>query len=357
MVPRWRKAALIVGSAAFAVTGSLSTSLPARAQVAPPGCELVVGNAGPMVSCKYSFTRAAQLFVLPLRQEYVLFDVIGASGGHGCQGERGDHGNRGGAGAEVKGYIVFPHLKPHGREMWVFVGEKGGDAQDFGRDRCTWPSGGFNGGGGGGYQNEGFLFSGGAGGGASDIRSNEFDLNSRLVVAGGGGGGGGIGVSYSKGLNPGGAGGDGGAVGQAGSSGQNGVKGNDAFLGGGGGDGGTLTAGGVGGASRGICAARPGWNGVLAFGGAGAGIFRGAGHFTGPSCGGAGGGGGGGVYGGGGGGMGDNTNIQPLEAGGGGGGGGGSSAVFAQDSGVFGITSGVATPDGNGSVTLSYPLR
>ena len=116
------------------------------------------------------------------------------------------------------------------------------------------------------------------------------------------------------------------------------------------------------------CASQPGFTGQAGDGGAGAGVLfevDGRLSFTDSGCGGlgpapgglgvggggTGGGGGGGLHGGGGGGWGDKPNGGTIFKGAGGGGGGGGSSFIER---VEKITSGVATPDGNGSVTITY---
>ena len=157
---------------------------------------------------------------------------------------------------------------------------------------------------------------GSAGGGASDVRSSQNDLSSRLIVAGGGGGGGGAGQAADQFEGVGGAGGAAGADGGGGGSG-----------GGSGGRGGSSTSGGPGGAA-GTCpptfplicgaaatAAGGGTGASGSGGGGGAGALLND-PFPMNAGGGGGGGGGGGWFGGGGGGGG------AITAGGGGGGGG-----------------------------------
>lgn len=354
--PARGKAVLIAGGVATWVTGSLCASVPVQAvatQALPSGCNQVSAT----VTCRFFYSGAPQRLQLPVGVTNLRVDLIGAAGGHGCRAFGGDLGNRGGAGAEVKGDIALP---PDGsvRVLQIHVGGRGHDAQDFeefDEDAegefsgavCLRARGGHNGGGEGGWKLRDLHFDGGGGGGASDIRSGGFNLGDRLATAGGGGGGGSVGFSNGEGLNPGGAGGNGGASGQDGFPGQ---AAQTSILGGGGGRGATPAAGGLGGVSRGYCQGTPGVSGRLGIGGQGApdGLDR----FSLLSCGGAGGGGGGGVYGGGGGGTGDFA--RPFaELAGGGGGGGGSSAGPVGSS----ITSGVTTPDGNGTVTISWLAR
>lgn len=359
MVLRWRKA-LIAGGAAVAATGSLYVSVPAaRAQTLPAGCV----ETGARVTCRYAFTGSPQQFTVPPKVTFLIVDLIGAAGGHGCRDSIGIGGD-GGKGAQLKGYVIFPP-NPTGRVVDVYVGGKGGAAETSINGRSCNPvlNGGYNGGGGGGFTAFGGN-AGGAGGGASDIRTGRL-LADRVAVAAGGGGGAGGGFQVY-----GGEGGNGGASGHPGSTGQASSEGG--FPGGHGGPGATPAAPGAGGVSSGQCAGQPGFPGTLGHGGAGAGVVypldgrvvstesgcggRGpAPGGLGTGGGGTGGGGGGGVYGGGGGGWGDKPNGGTIfkEAGGGGGGGGSS---FIDNPNGSTITSGVATDDGNGRVTITYNI-
>jgi hypothetical protein len=159
----------------------------------------------------------------------------------------------------------------------------------------------------------------GGGGGASDIRTSESDLSTRLLVAAGGGGGGG---------NVGGE--AGGNAGSAGSNGDDAIFNGQLDAGGGGGGGaGTDAAGGAGGqggTGTGDYSGIPGCNGDDGSLGLG-----GTGGFQATSlCQSGGGGGGGGLFGGGGGGGGARGNVTGVDAfAGDGGGGGGVSLVPA----------------------------
>jgi hypothetical protein len=322
------------------MAGLLSAVSPGRAaaQALPSGCSLT--GPGSLVTCKYFYTGHSQEFTVPVGVTYLFVDLIGAAGGTGCGFYGGSYNGSGlgGAGAELKAEPVgLPARLGRGvRVLQVNVGGRGEDSV-YGNKAtgCQMAAGGFNGGAHGGHRGAG----GGGGGGASDIRFGAFALDERLETAGGGGGGGSTGGNR---LILGGAGGAGGATGK------DGVAGNQGYNesgGGGGGQGATATspgAGGDGGVGT-LCNAANVFGGQahggrLGHGGAGAGI-----------CSSAGGGGGGGVYGGGGGAAGGNDGYG-YHAGGGGGGGGGSSAG---PSGAK-ITSGVATPDGNGRVTIAY---
>lgn len=239
-------AALLLGATVSAV---------ALSQVA------MAGAASP-VTDTFTYTGAAQSFLVPAGVTQVSVVVTGAAGAAGA----GAGGGAGGAAAQVTDSLA---VTP-GQTLYVYVGGHG-----------TGSTGGFNGGG------DGGATGGGGGGGASDIRTGS-TLSSRLVVAAGGGGGG------AGALYPGGSGG-------AGTQGGGGGTGNFA---GGGGQQGSQTGGGSFGV--GGDAALDGVPGSLGTGGAGGG---GGGY--------GGGGGGGGYYGGDGGGG-------ALGAWGAGGGGGGS---------------------------------
>lgn len=357
MLPR--KKALLIAGTALAVTSSLYASPAARAQTLPEGCREIFDGA--RVTCEYSTTGGERMFEVPPKVTFLIVDLIGAAGGHGCRDVFG-HGGDGGAGAEVKGYIILPaHSTP--TVLWVRVGGRGhAPATDI-RGNCgVIANGGFNGGGENGFS-AGGRNGGGSGGGASDIRSSGGSLADRLAVAGGGGGGGG-GIYHTFG----GAGGSGGATGQTGL--QGGTSAEGGFLGGLGGVGATPSSGGAGGGSGATCAGQPGFTGRAGHGGRGAGVIYevdGQIRVTDSGCGGqgpapgglatggggSGGGGGGGLYGGGGGGWGDKpTGGTIFKAAGGGGGGGGSSFIATTQGST--ITSGVTTPDGDGRVTITY---
>ena len=92
----------------------------------------------------------------------------------GAQG--GSYNTHGGKGGFIQGTISVDSIKPT-RVLYVYVGQAG-----YSAGYCNYASGVFNGGGGGNC-------GGGTGGGASDIRTVQGNLTSRLIVAGGGGGG------------------------------------------------------------------------------------------------------------------------------------------------------------------------
>ncbi|MEV6682266.1 glycine-rich protein [Streptomyces erythrochromogenes] len=248
--------------------------------------------------CTFNYTGDVQRFTVPPGVIALVVRMTGAAGGRAW-------GLPGGRGAEV----TVPALSvTPGQTLYLYVG--GSPTAPPGTCFLDWQcGGGFNGGGlsVGGYA--------GGGGGASDIRTSEGDLSTRLVVAAGGGG---VGA-------------------QSGCTGQSGHAGGDAGMPGtgvicignpaGGGGAGTQTAGGVGGTAD-----SPGNHGQA--GGLGTG---------GQGASGVGGGGGGGYYGGGGGGAQD----AGGDGGGGGGGGGGSSFLPAFSS------SQLATSP-TGSITINW---
>ncbi len=312
-VTTWRRRCLVAAVAVFGGVALTAALLPAvSAGALPPVCSL----SGQTVTCTYA--SGTNPFTVPSGVSSIHAVAVGGKGG-----------GTGGDGALVTGDIdVTP-----GSTLYAVVAGNGG-AQTPGS----------NGGGAGGEPEVcaanpslclpiGNPFVAG-GGGASDVRTLQNDLSSRLLVAAGGGGGGGASSSTFGGSGGGGAGGAGG-----------GTNGADAE--GGGGNGGGSSAGGAGGAGA-VCriaacgGAASGSAGSLGSGGAGGNsgdaLFDGVGL----SIGGPGGGGGGGVYGGGGGGGGI--------TGGGGGGGGGSNLV---------PPGGSASVDTTGVplVQISYALR
>jgi hypothetical protein len=90
---------------------------------------------------------------------------------YGAQGGR--YEQPGGLGGFIQGSIA---VEPPG-VVYVYVGQAG-----YSAGYCNYANGVFNGGGGGNC-------GGGTGGGASDVRTVQGNLTSRLIVAGGGGGG------------------------------------------------------------------------------------------------------------------------------------------------------------------------
>jgi hypothetical protein len=131
----------------------------------------------PIVNPVIEFTTAGEhSFVVPAGVEYINVLLRGASGGKDYKASP-THVYRGGKGAIVRTLLkVTP-----GATIWVFVGGKG--THRLADDPVGTIAGGFNGGGAGGS------IEGAGGGGATDIRTSQMDLSTRLVVAGGGGGG------------------------------------------------------------------------------------------------------------------------------------------------------------------------
>jgi hypothetical protein len=230
---------------------------------------------------------APRKFEVPAGVSKVHVTAVGGQGTSGSSCGRPEGGAVGGVGAKVTAT-----LEVHGGET-LYVEFAGAGAG--GVDECETPAG-----------------HGGDGGSASDVRTEEGNLSSRLVVAGGGGGGGsGMGVGSGAGAF-GGAGGNAGPSPEEGGGGAFFVEGEVHRSEGGGGGPGGESAGGAGGPEP-SCPAGSGIEGEFGQGGAGA---HGRPE---PTCDAdeGGGGGGGGWWGGGGGGGGNGT----------GGGGAGSSHI------------------------------
>ena len=277
--------------------------------------------------CKatFTFSGAAETFVVPAGTTSIVVELAGAQGGSGL--------SVGGNGGYVKGTLsVTP-----GTSIYVYVGGQNG----------------WNGGGAAGTGSD----SGYVGGGASDIRIGGTALTDRKAVGGGGGGGG----KATCSTQPGGGGGYPGGIGGTGGNTQKGGDGtatsggtvngaygggtsctSSSFGGGGGGGNGGGAAGGYGvaaGGTSGTCgAANPIPSGGGSATNAAGGCF-GVGGAGGTYSSGAGGGGGGGWYGGGAGGA----NWAS-------GGGGGSSYLGTMTSTSFTNSS----QTGNGYVTITY---
>jgi hypothetical protein len=191
----------------------------------------------------FAYTGAAQAFAVPICITSITVDAYGAEGGASAYSQ-----STGGKGGRVQAVLT---VTP-GKSLQVVVGGKPGGQ-----------NGGYNGGGVGTLTGTGWppLFYGGGGGGASDLRTGQFSLAERILVAGGGGGAGRDG-SY-PGCNGGAGGGETGgsgskasdsaAVGTGGSQTEGGVAGGTLGEGGdgvaaqgGGGDGGGYYGGGGG---------------------------------------------------------------------------------------------------------------
>jgi hypothetical protein len=267
----WRKRvseqrALVALGVSVAAGGPAALAAPANAQLSP-GCS----QSGSTVTCTY--TSGSNAVAIPAGVSSVL---AVADGGRG----NSDANIPGGEGASVDGDLSVAGPAT----LWAVVGGNGngsGSAANGGVD---------------------------GGGGASDVRTSQSDLTSRLLVAGGGGGAG-LGA-YGQTSGPASSGGN------AGMPGSDGI--NVGVEGGAGGGAGTTKAGGAGGAGEQFGGTGcDGSAGTLGVGGTANEIFL--------SCF-AGGGGGGGLFGGGGGGASaEQADVPP--AGGSGGGGGGSNLV------------------------------
>ncbi|MCO5176697.1 MAG: glycine-rich protein [Thermomicrobiales bacterium] len=153
------------------------TALPAQiARAAEPSCE----DVGNDIECTYSYTGAAQTWIVPDWVTTAQFDVYGASGGNigtFIYGGKGGH--------TKAALLVTP-----GDTITIMVGGKGQNAGETNLTTCqlAFTTGGFNGGGNSGTPTGSPPCPGGGGGGASDIRIGGTDLASRVIVAGGGGG-------------------------------------------------------------------------------------------------------------------------------------------------------------------------
>lgn len=281
-------------------------SLLAGLAVAAAGSLAVAPGAG-ATTVQFTDTSQLTMFTVPTGVTSVSFLVEGAAG------RPGGGGVAGGTGAVLTGDLA---VTP-GQQLWIKVGglDQGGagyNAFDAATDSV-----------------------GGNGGGASDIRTVETDLASRVLVAGGGGGGGGSGQGTGT-EGAGGAGGDGDA------GGTTGANASSTTGGGGGGAGGSASGGAAG--AAGSLFGSPGAGGTLPDGGAG-----GERGFSGGGAGGGGGGGGDGLYGGGGGGGGGSACCPDRTAGGGGGGGGSNYA----GGGVSNLFEGLGD-GGDGFVSLTW---
>ncbi len=275
-----------------AIAGLGASGLLASASVAalPPGCS----QSGQTVACTY--TSGSNPFSVPSGVSSIHVVAVGGTGGLNPAGTDAGHG----------AVVISDLALPAGSTVYAVVGGNGvvgapgagGGGQGGTAYPCSFdnpPPGCILGTG-----------TSGGGGGASDVRTSQTDLSSRLLVAAGGGGAGGA---------SGGAGGSGHGSGGVGADGAGGSGGSGA--GGAGGAGGTVPSPCQ--PHMGCVPGTAGSAGALGVGGAG-GI---GGAFGGCLCsilfGTGGGGGGGGWFGGGGGGGGG--------TGSGGGGGGGSNLV------------------------------
>lgn len=269
---------------------------------------LAIAPAARGTTVDFTDTSQLTMFTVPAGVTSLSFGVEGAAG------RPGGGGAAGGTGAYVLGDLA---VTP-GQQLWIKVGGLDQGGAGFNSFDAATES------------------VGGNGGGASDIRTSEADLATRVVVAGGGGGGGGGG----QGLGVEGGGG-GGGNGNAG--GTTGTNASDMTGGGGGGAGGLASGGSAG--SAGSLFGSAGTGGSLHDGGGG-----GERGFSGGGAGGNGGGGGDGYYGGGGGGGGGSGCCPDRTAGGGGGGGG---SNFA-GTGVSNFTQFLGD-GGDGHVSLFFP--
>ena len=367
-------------AAALLVGGTALAALPASV-----GAE-ETPDAAAVVAQTFSYTGAAQTFIVPETICGLTIEAFGAQGGTGTGAVASDvfiDGTPAATAGGLGGHTTATISVTSGEVLTVNVGGKGGDGtatasvltngDDPAQANATAGGGvpGFNGGGSGGTgtievttPSDAFdqaaiaaAVASGGGGGASDVRQGGTGVEHRVVVAGGGGGGGGYSAwgfaSRNSGMDVGRlaadsvlyVGGNGGVGG--GASGGAGTEG-ESSGGGTAGGGGTQTAGGAAGVG---VDPFPATAGVAGAGGSGGGWGVVTGDFdpdvTAFTS--AGGGGGGGWFGGGGGtapGVRD-VDVAPDTGAGPGGGGGGSGYALT---GV--LTSGVR--EGNGQVVISY---
>lgn len=195
----------------------------------------------------FSYTGAAETYVVPPGVSYIQIEVWGAQGGDSevCGGTTQADGGLG-------GYAVGNLLVTPGDVYTFYIGGKPSVTLGSGSP------GGFNGGGASGQY-------GGAGGGATDVRHGGVALANRIIVAGGGGGG-------NTGCPDHGTGGDGG--GYTGSNGIN-LSGGYAV-----GMGGTAVAGGAGGGSGSAGSLGVGGTGDYHVAGGGGGYYGGGGAYA-----------------------------------------------------------------------------
>lgn len=276
------------------------------------------GSKGP--DDTFTFTGAAEAFVVPDDVCSITVDAIGAEGG-----DDGFDIAEGGLGGEVDTTVsVLP-----GDELTIGVGGRGVDGEFFGSDEGGAGgfglSGGYDTAGGDGGDAVDARGSGGGGGGASTVLDDD---GFALVIAPGAGGAGGVAIDT--------AGGDGGNGGELGTDGGSGPLGAD--LGGNAG----ANASGAGGPAGGAGATAGGDGGEANSGGDGG---------IGATDAGSGGGGGGGASSGGGGGGGDAIPSSTFTGGGGGGGGGTAFVVSITDDVTDAVDAGQG---GDGLVTLTY---
>ena len=237
----------------------------------------------------FSYTGREQTYVVPQNVTSVEVQVWGAEGGDGQGSSSGTAGGAAGLGGYSRGTLP---VNP-GDILYVYVGQKGEDAQNSSSVYTYTPS--FNGGGAAGMHNyTSYYYNGGSGGGATDVRVNSNSLYARAIVAGGGGGGG-YSTSYYGGYG-------------GGTAGGHGYNSTGADYG----QGATQSAGGTGATNT-----YAGESGSFGLGGQG-GPYQGSYSVAG------GGGGGGGWYGGGGGKSGNSSSCYP--------GGGGSGYVYTSAS-------------------------
>ena len=134
---------------------------------------VIVAQLGVTFSC----TKTVQTYTLPAGVASIAVTAAGAQGGQAGQGTA-ENTQLPGLGGIIDTVIGVASLAT----LYVYVGGAGNSG-------LYTNTGGFNGGGTGSYYSGNNPYTwGGGGGGASDVRTIEGDLSTRLVVAGGGGG-------------------------------------------------------------------------------------------------------------------------------------------------------------------------
>src|SRR5262249_3422088 len=139
---------------------------------------------GTSTSCTFTYTGAAEAWVVPAGVTSAVFAVYGAQGGNFTPLGASPGGSGGMGGAVIAALALTP-----GATLNMRVGGEG--SQGAIAPSPFTVAGGFNGGGSNSCnQPSGGCTMGGAGGGSSDVRTSADALANRLLVAAGGGGAG-----------------------------------------------------------------------------------------------------------------------------------------------------------------------
>ncbi len=177
--PSRRKQRGVIGAALTLGALAVAAAVPGPASAAlPTGC--VQPDPAGLVTCTYT---TAGPHTLPLPDDVTSIQVK-AVGGHG--GNFGDIA--GGQGAIVTATVPISSAQ---RTLFAFVAGNGTDTREAAGTQGG--AGGLGGGGNGGNTDPaagaaGYAWPGAGGGGASDIRTAQDDLTSRVLIAAGGGG-------------------------------------------------------------------------------------------------------------------------------------------------------------------------